>query len=123
MDGGLGAGMGRSEGMWRTGSLALEHPAPGHAQGSCVDSPLLSLQEEMGALQARMSVLAAKDQQLRREMDLQQQLLRWRDCDLRPLLDRLTPSKLQEIHQAARDTLALAGQVPLPGGPPEAVRR
>ncbi|XP_036211088.1 disrupted in schizophrenia 1 protein [Myotis myotis] len=80
------------------------------------------LQEEMEALQARMSVLAAKDQQLRREMELQQQLLRWRDCDLRPLLEGLTPGELQEVHQAARDTLALAGQSPLPAGPPEAVR-
>uniref|UniRef100_G1P4P4 DISC1 scaffold protein n=1 Tax=Myotis lucifugus TaxID=59463 RepID=G1P4P4_MYOLU len=80
------------------------------------------LQEEMAALQARMSALAAKDQQLRREMELQQQLLRWRDCDLRPLLDGLAPGELQEVHQAARDTLALAGQSPLPAGPPEAVR-
>ncbi|XP_014391421.1 PREDICTED: disrupted in schizophrenia 1 protein, partial [Myotis brandtii] len=80
------------------------------------------LQEEMEALQARMSALAAKDQQLRREMELQQQLLRWRDCDLRPLLDGLAPGELQEVHQAARDTLALAGQSPLPAGPPEAVR-
>lgn len=85
---------------------------------------LLSLQEEMEALQARMSVLAAKDQQLRREMELQQQqLLWWRDCDLRPLLDELAPGELQEVHQAARDTLALAGQSPLPAGPPEAIRR
>ncbi|ELK34160.1 Disrupted in schizophrenia 1 protein [Myotis davidii] len=81
------------------------------------------LQEEMEALQARMSVLAAKDQQLRREMELQQQLLRWRDCDLRPLLDKLAPDELQEVHQAARDALALAGQSPLPAGPPEARSR
>lgn len=88
-----------------------------------MNSSLLSLQEEMEALQARMSLLAAKDQQLRREMELQQQLLWWRDCDLRPLLDELAPGELQEVHQAARDALALAGQSPLSAGPPEAVRR
>ncbi|KAK1328011.1 hypothetical protein QTO34_012433 [Cnephaeus nilssonii] len=108
-------------------SLRMEPPAE---DLPCVSVPrrdrLLQekrqLQEEMEALQARMSVLAARDQQLRREMDLQQQLLRWQDCDLRPLLDGLTPGELQEVHQAARDALALAGQIPLPAGPPETIR-
>ncbi|XP_045437073.1 disrupted in schizophrenia 1 protein, partial [Pipistrellus kuhlii] len=83
------------------------------------------LQEEMAALQARMSMLAARDRQLSRELALQQQQqqrLRWPDCDLRPLLDGLTPGELQEVRQAARDALAPAGQTPLPAGPPETTR-
>ncbi|XP_016051494.1 PREDICTED: disrupted in schizophrenia 1 protein isoform X2 [Miniopterus natalensis] len=80
------------------------------------------LQKDIEALQARMSVLAAKDQQLRREIDLQQQLLRWQDCDLSPLMGRLTLGEVQEVREAVQDTLALASQIPLPAGPPDAIR-
>ncbi|XP_045673142.1 disrupted in schizophrenia 1 protein isoform X1 [Phyllostomus hastatus] len=80
------------------------------------------LQKEIAALQARMSMLEAKDQQLRREIDLQEQLLRWQGCDLSPLMGRLSPSELQEVRDAVQDTLALANQIPLPAGPPESIR-
>ncbi|KAF6073216.1 DISC1 scaffold protein [Phyllostomus discolor] len=80
------------------------------------------LQKEIAALQARISVLETKDQQLRREIDLQEQLLRWQGCDLSPLMGRLSPSELQEVREAVQDTLALANQIPLPAGPPESIR-
>lgn len=70
-----------------------------------------------------MSVLEAKDQQLRREIDLQEQLLLWQGCDLSPLMAWLSPGELQEVQEAVQDTLALASQVPLPVGPPESIRR
>ncbi|KAM7049914.1 disrupted in schizophrenia 1 protein isoform 2-T2 [Molossus nigricans] len=80
------------------------------------------LQKEIEALQARMSVLAAKDQQLRREIAAHQQLLLWQGCDLSPLMGRLSLGELQEVREAAQDTLALASQIPLPAGPPETIR-
>lgn len=70
-----------------------------------------------------MSVLAAKDQQLRREIDVHQQLLQWRGWDLSPLMGRLSLGELQEVREAVQDTLALANQIPLPAGPPETIRR
>ncbi|EPY81941.1 hypothetical protein CB1_000692012 [Camelus ferus] len=80
------------------------------------------LQKEIEALQARMSVLEAKEQQLRQEIDEQEQLLPWQGCDLSPLLGGLTPRELQEVHDTLRDTLASASRVPLRAEPPEAIR-
>lgn len=68
-------------------------------------------------------MLEAKDRQLRREIDVQEQLLRWQGCDLSPLMGQLSPSELQEVHEAVQDTLALASQIPFPAGPPESIRR
>uniref|UniRef100_A0A452TK86 DISC1 scaffold protein n=1 Tax=Ursus maritimus TaxID=29073 RepID=A0A452TK86_URSMA len=80
------------------------------------------LQKEIEALQARMSVLEAKDQQLRREIDEQEQLLPWQGCDLTALVGGLSLGELQEVSKALRDTLALASQIPLCAEPPETVR-
>lgn len=70
-----------------------------------------------------MSVLEAKDQQLRRDIEEQELLLRWEDCDLPALVCGLSPSELREVSEALRDTLALASQIPLRAEPPETLTR
>lgn len=72
-----------------------------------------------------MSVLEAKDQQLRREIEEQEQLLPWQGCDLTALVGGLSLGELelQEVSKALRDTLALANQIPLCAEPPETIRR
>ncbi|XP_034518406.1 disrupted in schizophrenia 1 protein isoform X4 [Ailuropoda melanoleuca] len=80
------------------------------------------LQKEIEALQARMSVLEAKDQQLRREIDEHEQLLPWQGCDLTALVGGLSLGELQEVSKALCDTLALANQMPLCAEPPETIR-
>ncbi|XP_054417477.1 disrupted in schizophrenia 1 protein isoform X1 [Pongo abelii] len=80
------------------------------------------LQKEIEALQARMSVLEAKDQQLRREIEEQEQQLRWQGCDLTPLVGRLSLGQLQEVSKALQDTLASAGQIPFHAEPPETIK-
>ncbi|XP_027960310.1 disrupted in schizophrenia 1 protein [Eumetopias jubatus] len=80
------------------------------------------LQKEIEALQARMSVLEAKDQQLRREIEEQEQLLPWQGCDLTALVGGLSLGELQEVSKALHNTLALANQIPLCAEPPETIR-
>ncbi|KAL4661505.1 hypothetical protein H8957_015408 [Semnopithecus entellus] len=80
------------------------------------------LQKEIEALQARMSVLEAKDQQLRREIEEKEQQLWWQGCDLTPLVGRLSLGQLQEVRKALQDTLASAGQIPFHAEPPETIR-
>lgn len=70
-----------------------------------------------------MSVLEAKDQQLKREIEEQEHLLRWEDCDLPALVCGLSPGELREVSEALRDTLALASQIPLRAEPPETLTR
>jgi disrupted in schizophrenia 1 protein len=70
-----------------------------------------------------MSVLEAKDQQLRREMEEFELQLQWQSCNLMPLMARLSPGQLQEASQATRDTLASARQVPFFVEPPETIKR
>nr|XP_023404916.1 disrupted in schizophrenia 1 protein [Loxodonta africana] len=80
------------------------------------------LQKEIEALQARMSVLEAKDEQLRKEIEEQEQLLQWPGCALAALAGTLPLSELREMGQALDDTLALANQVLFLVEPPEAIR-
>ncbi|KAM9212066.1 LOW QUALITY PROTEIN: disrupted in schizophrenia 1 protein [Dugong dugon] len=80
------------------------------------------LQKEIEALQVRMSVLEAKDEQLRREIDEQEQLLRWPGCELVTLAGTLPLGELREMGRALDDTLASANQVLLLVEPPEAIR-
>lgn len=101
-----------------------------HQQGSLPRAGLIykmwslhSPQKEIEALQARMSVLEAKDQQLRREIEARERVLLWRGCDLAPLMGRLPLDELREVSEALHDTLALASQIPLHAGPPEALTR
>ncbi|XP_061260811.1 disrupted in schizophrenia 1 protein isoform X1 [Bos javanicus] len=77
------------------------------------------LQKEIETLQARMSVLEAKDQQLRREIEEQERLLPWQGCDL---VGGLSLGELQEVTKTLQDTLALAEQIPLHAEPPETIR-
>ncbi|KAB0347796.1 hypothetical protein FD754_012653 [Muntiacus muntjak] len=77
------------------------------------------LQKEIETLQARMSVLEAKDQQLRREIEEQERLLPWQGCDL---VGGLSLGELQEVTKTLQDTLALAEQIPLHTEPPETIR-
>ncbi|ELW68152.1 Disrupted in schizophrenia 1 protein [Tupaia chinensis] len=80
------------------------------------------LQKEIEALQARMSLLEAKDQQLRKEIEEQERRLQWQDCDLTLLMGRLTPAQLQGLSKALCDTLACANQILLQAEPPETIR-
>ncbi|XP_054550646.1 disrupted in schizophrenia 1 protein [Talpa occidentalis] len=80
------------------------------------------LQREIEALQARMSVLEAKDHRLRKEIDELEQLLPWQGCDLTPLVGRLSLGELQEVSKDLQDTLALANQIPLRAEPPETIK-
>lgn len=70
-----------------------------------------------------MSVLEAKDQQLRREIEEQEQLLPWQGYDLTTLVGRLSLGELQEVRKALHDTLAFANQIPICAEPPETIRR
>ncbi|CAO2609380.1 Disrupted in schizophrenia 1 homolog [Lemmus lemmus] len=78
------------------------------------------LQKEMEALQSRMSALEAKEQQLSRELEEQETLLRWQGCDPMPLVAQLSPGQLQEIGKALGETLS--AQAPLHVEPPETLR-
>ncbi|XP_055473573.1 disrupted in schizophrenia 1 protein [Psammomys obesus] len=83
------------------------------------------LQREMEGLQASMSAMQAREQQLSRELAEQELLLRWhsRDLDVAPLLARLSPSQLQEVSQVLGETLTSDGQAPpYPVEPLEALR-
>ncbi|KAL0609170.1 Disrupted in schizophrenia 1 protein, partial [Plecturocebus cupreus] len=92
--------------------LGLNNPPASVSQSAGITGRYKS-KKEIEALQARMSVLEAKDQQLRREIEEQEQQLRWQGCDLTPLVGRLSLGQLQEVSKALRDTLASAVEVPL----------
>ncbi|NWX86258.1 DISC1 protein, partial [Nothoprocta pentlandii] len=77
------------------------------------------LQAEIEDLRARLAVLEAKDQQLRREIEEQDRLIQSHDCELSALLGWVSLRELQEISKAVDETLALSYQIPfsldLPG--------
>ncbi|XP_066850151.1 disrupted in schizophrenia 1 protein isoform X2 [Anser cygnoides] len=77
------------------------------------------LQKEIEDLRARLAVLEAKDQQLRREIEEQDRLIQSQDCELTALLGCVSLRELQEISKAVDDTLASSYQIPfsldLPG--------
>ncbi|XP_030355562.1 disrupted in schizophrenia 1 protein isoform X3 [Strigops habroptila] len=77
------------------------------------------LQKEIEDLRARLAILEAKDQQLRREIEEQDRLIQSQDCELTALLGCVSLRELQEISKAVDDTLALSYQIPfsldLPG--------
>ncbi|XP_076190228.1 disrupted in schizophrenia 1 protein [Aptenodytes patagonicus] len=77
------------------------------------------LQKEIEDLQARLAILEAKDQQLRREIEEQDRLIQSQDCELTALLGCISLRELQEISKAVDDTLASSYQIPfsldLPG--------
>uniref|UniRef100_A0A5F8GPQ5 DISC1 scaffold protein n=1 Tax=Monodelphis domestica TaxID=13616 RepID=A0A5F8GPQ5_MONDO len=71
------------------------------------------LQKEIEGLQARMSVLEAKDQQLRREIEEQEKFIQLQDCELTSLLGCVPLGELQEVRKALDDTLASSYQIPI----------
>ncbi|NXY73333.1 DISC1 protein, partial [Glareola pratincola] len=77
------------------------------------------LQKEIEDLRARLSLLEAKDQQLRREIEEHDRLIQSQDCELTALLGCISLKELQEISKAVDDTLASSYQIPfsldLPG--------
>ncbi|NXJ36205.1 DISC1 protein, partial [Ciconia maguari] len=77
------------------------------------------LQKEIEDLRARLTILEAKDQQLRREIEEQDRLIQSQDCELTALLGCISLRELQEISKAVDDTLASSYQIPfsldLPG--------
>nr|XP_034378528.1 disrupted in schizophrenia 1 protein isoform X1 [Arvicanthis niloticus] len=80
------------------------------------------LQKEIEALQARMSVLEAKEQQLSQELEEQETLLQWQGCDWTALVAQLSPGQLQEVSRALGETLTYASQAPFHVEPPETLR-
>ncbi|NWU86835.1 DISC1 protein, partial [Onychorhynchus coronatus] len=77
------------------------------------------LQKEIEDLRTRLTILEAKDQQLRREIEEQDGLIQSQDCELAALLGCISLRELQEISKAVDDTLASSYQIPfsldLPG--------
>ncbi|XP_050171887.1 disrupted in schizophrenia 1 protein isoform X3 [Myiozetetes cayanensis] len=77
------------------------------------------LQKEIEDLRTRLTILEAKDQQLRREIEEQDRLIQSQDCELTALLGCISLRELQEISKAVDDTLASSYQIPfsldLPG--------
>ncbi|XP_063185109.1 LOW QUALITY PROTEIN: disrupted in schizophrenia 1 protein [Chroicocephalus ridibundus] len=77
------------------------------------------LQKEIEDLRARLALLEAKDQQLRREIEEHDRLIQSQDCELTVLLGCVSLKELQEISKAVDDTLASSYQIPfsldLPG--------
>ncbi|XP_068252052.1 disrupted in schizophrenia 1 protein [Nyctibius grandis] len=77
------------------------------------------LQKEIEDLRARLALLEAKDQELRREIEEQDRLIQSQDCELTALLGCVSLRELQEISKAVDDTLASSYQIPfsldLPG--------
>lgn len=70
-----------------------------------------------------MSALEAKEQQLSQELEEQETLLQWQDCDRMALLAQLSPGQLQEVSKALGETLIPTNQAPFLVEPPEALRR
>ncbi|NXK31752.1 DISC1 protein, partial [Piprites chloris] len=77
------------------------------------------LQKDIEDLRTRLTILEAKDQQLRREIEEQDRVIQSQDCELAALLGCVSLRELQEISKAVDDTLASSYQIPfsldLPG--------
>jgi len=81
------------------------------------------MQKEIEDLQARLAILEAKDQQLRREIEEQDRLIQSQDCELTALLGCVSPRELQEISKAVGDTLASSLRIPLSLDLPGTIKR
>ncbi|XP_050805042.1 disrupted in schizophrenia 1 protein-like [Gopherus flavomarginatus] len=80
------------------------------------------LQKEIEDLRARLAVLEAKDQQLRRDIEEQDRLIQLQDCELTALLSCVSLRELQEISKALEDTLASSYQIPFSLDLPETIK-
>lgn len=91
--------------------------------GFRVNSVFCSLQKEIEDLRARLTILEAKDQQLRREIEEQDRLIQSQDCELMALLGCISLRELQEISKAVDDTLASSDQIPFSLDLPGTIKR
>ncbi|NXP29329.1 DISC1 protein, partial [Scytalopus superciliaris] len=80
------------------------------------------LQKEIEDLRTRLTILEAKDQQLRREIEEQDRLTESQDCDLAALLGCISLRELQEISKAVDDTLGSSYQIPFSLDPPGTIK-
>lgn len=81
------------------------------------------MQKEIEDLRARLDILEAKDQQLRREIEEQDRLIQSQDCEMTALLGCVPLRELQEIRKAVGDTLASSYQIPFSLDLPGTVKR
>lgn len=80
-------------------------------------------QKEIEILRARLVVLEAKDQQLRREIEEQDQFLHVQDCELSTLLSWISRGELQAIGKALTETSNASRQIPCSLDFPESIKR
>uniref|UniRef100_A0A803SSZ8 DISC1 scaffold protein n=1 Tax=Anolis carolinensis TaxID=28377 RepID=A0A803SSZ8_ANOCA len=81
------------------------------------------IQREIEVLRARLVVLEAKDQQLRREIHVQDQFLQAQDCELPALLSWVSPRELQAICKDLADTSEASCKIPHSLDFPESIKR
>ncbi|XP_053154870.1 disrupted in schizophrenia 1 protein isoform X2 [Hemicordylus capensis] len=81
------------------------------------------IQKEIEVLRARLVVLEAKDQQLRRAIEGQDQFIQAHDCELSTLLSWVSFGELQAISKALADTSEASQQIPCSLDFPEPIRR
>lgn len=81
------------------------------------------MQKEIEDLRARLAILEAKDQQLRREIEEQDRLIQSQDCELTALLSCISLKELEEISKAVDDTLASSYQIPFSLDLPGTIKR
>lgn len=91
--------------------------------GFIVNSGFCSMQKEIEDLRARLAILEAKDQQLRREIEEQDRLIQSQDCELTALLSCISLKELEEISKAVDDTLASSYQIPFSLDLPGTIKR
>ncbi|XP_060098900.1 LOW QUALITY PROTEIN: disrupted in schizophrenia 1 protein [Heteronotia binoei] len=81
------------------------------------------IQKEIELLRARMAVLEAKDQQLRREIENQDCIIQLQNSELSTLLSWVSHGELQAIGKALADTLEASHQIPCSLDFPESIKR
>ncbi|XP_033000168.1 disrupted in schizophrenia 1 protein isoform X2 [Lacerta agilis] len=81
------------------------------------------IQKEIEILRARLAVLEAKDQQLRREIQDQDQFIQMQDCELSTLLSWVSLGELQEIGKALTETSKASHNIPWTLDLPESLKR
>nr|XP_034964341.1 LOW QUALITY PROTEIN: disrupted in schizophrenia 1 protein [Zootoca vivipara] len=81
------------------------------------------IQKEIEILRARLAVLEAKDQQLRREIQDQDQFIQTQDCELSTLLSWVSLGELQEIGKALTETSKASHSIPCTLDLPESLKR
>ncbi|XP_053238483.1 disrupted in schizophrenia 1 protein isoform X2 [Podarcis raffonei] len=81
------------------------------------------IQKEIEILRARLAVLEAKDQQLRREIQDQDQFIQMQDCELSTLLSWVSLGELQEIGEALTETSKASQNIPCTLDLPESLKR